>query len=161
MKTITLELDPSLLAVADSLLNQVEDGGLFEPDFFSTEGLHEVLESPSPSLHELFDVTVPDGFQDYSREVELIFPSSAIDHAENETEVRCNTPVVEIDLACNESMLSSTPSVSEVDAEESSSEEPDSDVCRDCTRHREESGEPGIKCALCYMKDTYYQVYSK
>lgn len=164
MKTISLELDSSVLDLADRLLAEVDSGGLEDPiSHFSGDGL-EIFSAGPPSLHDLFDVSLPADHPDYSSDVELIFPSTLLDQVEAENS-RCDTPVVEVDLACNESMISTTPETSEVDSEEAP-EDPLSPgdgprPCRACTYHRIETGDPDIKCSLCYMKDTYYQVYSK
>lgn len=167
MKKITLELDSSILDLADAMWDQqnpepvVQEVPLFE------EG-----EDP-PSLHDLFDVALPEGHPDYAAAVDLVFPSFELERAEQERrerELRCETPVVEVDLECAESMISTTPegSVGDPAEEEEPRAGPSSlspgdspRPCRACTYHRIESGDPNIKCSLCYMHDTYYQVYSK
>nr|QYW15026.1 E1A [Bat mastadenovirus] len=167
MKHITLELDESILELADALLAQQEVPE--EPQVVSLfDG-----EDP-PTLHDLFDVSLPGPFPDFSPDVELLFPTSVVEEAERQNEeVRCETPVVEVELECNESMISTTPEGSVGTPEEEESEagpssrwgplEPGDSPrpCRACTYHRIESGDPTVKCSLCYMKDTYYQVYSK
>lgn len=171
MKTIQLELDESVLELADQLLAQQELPE--EPQVVSLfDG-----EDP-PSLHDLFDVSLPVGFPDYSEDVELIFPSAVVDQVELENsssqeEFRCETPVVEVDLTCGESMISTSPESSvgspeEVEPEAGPSSrwgplEPGDSPrpCRACTYHKIESGDPLLKCSLCYMQETYHQVYSK
>lgn len=190
MKTIQLELDESVLELADQLLAQQELPE--EPQVVSLfDG-----EDP-PSLHDLFDVSLPVGFPDYSEDVELIFPSAVVDQVELENsssqeEFRCETPVVgvdlfssesetqralfsseEVDLTCAESMISTSPESSVGSPEEAEPEagpssrwgplEPGDSPrpCRACTYHKIESGDPLLKCSLCYMQETYHQVYSK
>lgn len=169
MKSISLFLDTSVLDLADFLLGHDDPEEPSQPPpLFDGED--------PPSLHELFDVSLPeDGFDDFSREVNLIFPSDVLDTAERENEdFRCETPVVEVDLECSESMISTTPegSVGSQEEEEPQEAGPSSlwgplepgsspRPCRACTYHRIESGDPLMKCSLCYMHETYHQVYSK
>ncbi|AMB43044.1 E1A [Bat mastadenovirus WIV9] len=167
MKKIELVLDDSILNLADVLLGQ--DHPEEEPQELSIFS----GEDP-PTLHDLFDVVLGGDHPDYSPDVNLIFPTAELEQAEaeNEEEVRCETPVVQVDLECNESMISTTPEGSVGSPEREEPEEGPSSrwgplepgesprPCRDCTYHRVESGDPSLKCGLCYMKDTYYQVYS-
>ncbi|UYL15001.1 E1A [Bat mastadenovirus] len=176
MKKLALHLDSSILDMADQLLGEMPETPMDPPLDWSV-----FLGEDPPSLHALFDVTGLEDHPDFSQEVDLIFPSAEVSAAARdevkeeprEEDFRCETPVVEVDLKCDESMISTSPESGGSPEEAESPEEGPSSrwgplepgdsprPCRACTYHRIESNDPLVKCSLCWMKSTYYQVYSK
>lgn len=168
MKKIELVLDDSVLDLADILLGQ-------DPPEEEPQDLSIFSGEDPPTLHDLFDVMLGGDHPDYSPDVNLIFPTAELEQAEaeNEEDFRCETPEVEVDLTCGESMIS-TSSESSVGSpeKEDPAEGPSSRwgplepgdsprPCRECTYLKVESCNPEMMCALCYMKATYHQIYSK